>query len=954
MKREYAKTSGWCVVVGGMALSGCAGPAERGQVEANVAEEASALNGTIQKLVRPFPPGGSPSNVALLTDGRVLCGGPETSNSWYTLKPDSAGSYVNGSWNQVASSHLGHEFNPAFVLRDGKYFLCGGEYVSDPTERRLHASDQDRARCEIYDPVNDSWQTVTDMPQTVADSPAAELSDGTVLGLSHASLNSYVFSTATSPNWTQKASYPDKTVGTEGGCVLLGDASVFCGMRRFARYTPASNGWSITAAPCGQEFDEFSSSTHDEIGPILLLPNGNVFVLGGNANNGFYNVALNQWFLAATTPAPYNHGDAPSAVEVNGDVLSVVTTDADGEGQPNSDNDPSGPNGQVALYEYGIVSDTWTNVPLPSGVSLGSGNRTRLLNLPRPGAATAQILVAPGMGDGTMLVYNTSASTTLTGDKSTLQSITGPVNGFYTLTGLQLNGLSNGSDLGDDSKSATNYPIVSLTSNSSGRIFFARSSAFSQMAPTRTKTASSSCSFTLPDGLPNGTYQVRVSANGVQSSNSLALTVSETHIASLTGPVIGTLGTNVTWQVNLSNPAPAGGTLVTLASSAGGVAKPPSSIRINAGSSSGTFPLTVGGIGVANVTASTGGSFRPSLRTFGWNIDNLTGPDILYDQGGPVSWTLTLSQPAPAGDAVVNVFIDSNVATVPSTVRVPAGSSSVSFDVNLGSVEGVTLVHATAIATGFSHAIAAPIQLPIGDSMTFFKCSDEFSSCAIGGVPRYMAFGADGKFNFASTNGNVACDRSTFGDPDEGAFKACYYSAYTLLGSENSQLFLSSRKNVAYGAGNQFNYKDLSGSFTCDNATFGDPNVGASKSCYIGPADYEFTVTEGNSFNVNANSPVAFGTNGRFAFKIKSGTVSCDTATFGDPNVGAGKACYVFTAPLRADEGQSFSTSGLTATYYGSGGNDNFLRSGATSGTCSNGFFGGDPDVTHQKHCYGL
>lgn len=945
MKHAYARRSGWWVMA--FALGACAGPAEEAG-SADVQQETFALDGSLQKLVHGYPPGGSPGSMVLLSDGRVLASGPETSNSWYTLTPDLNGSYVNGHWDQVASSHLGHLFGPSFVLRDGRYFICGGEYVSDDTERKLHASDQDRARCELFDPVQNSWFTVADMPQTVADSPAAELSDGTVLNLSHASQNSYLFNSSTN-TWTQKASYPSQTVNTEGSCVLLGDASVFCGMRRFVRYSPASDLWSLTASTPGSEFDQFSSTTHDEIGPLLLLPSGNVFVLGGNANNGFFDPAHNQWFSAASTPAPYNHGDAPSAVEVNGDVLSVVTTDAEGEGQPNDD-DPSGPNGKVALYEYQVAKDTWSNVPLPSGVSLGSGNRERLLNLPRPGSTTAQILVSTGMSDGTMLVYNSGATPTT--EKPTLQKIAGPVNGVFTLTGTELNGLTNGSDLGDDTKSSTNYPIVSLTSNSTGQIFFARSFAFSQMAPTR-GTTPETCSFTLPDGLPNATYQVRVSANGVPSSNSLPLVVSETHIQSVTGPLTGTPGTNVTWQVNLSNAAPAGGTLVTLASSAAGVATVPSGIRVAAGSSAASVTVAVKGIGVANITASVAGSFRPLLRTFGWNINDLSGPNILYDGTSP-SWTLTLSQQAPPGGASVNVFIDSNVAIVPSTVTVPAGAKSTTFTVSQGPGEGVTLVHATAIATGFSHAIAAPIQLPIGDTMTFFKCSDEFSTCAIGGGPRYMAFGIDDKFNFASTSGTVACDTSTFGDPDTGAFKACYYSAYTLLGSESSTLSVPTRTNVAYGVGSKFNYKDITGSFTCDNATFGDPAVGAGKACYAGPADYEFVTTEGGSFTVNANTPIAYGGSGRFTFKVKSGTVNCDNTTFGDPAVGAGKACYRFNAPFRANEGQAFSTSGLTFTYYGSGANDDFLRSSAISGTCSNDFFGGDPDVTHTKHCYGL
>src|SRR5436190_1410379 len=82
-----------------------------------------------------FPPGsptpaGGPSNMALLMDGRVLFSGIETSTSWWTLKPASDGGYANGTFTAVGSSAVGRIFNPSFVLRDGKYWECGGEFLS--------------------------------------------------------------------------------------------------------------------------------------------------------------------------------------------------------------------------------------------------------------------------------------------------------------------------------------------------------------------------------------------------------------------------------------------------------------------------------------------------------------------------------------------------------------------------------------------------------------------------------------------------------------------------------------------------------------------------------------------------------------------------------------------------------------------------------------------------------
>jgi hypothetical protein len=80
-----------------------------------------------------------------------------------------------------------------------------------------------------------------------------------------------------------------------------------------------------------------------------------------------------------------------------------------------------------------------------------------------------------------------------------------------------------------------------------------------------------------------------------------------------------------------------------------------------------------------------------------------------------------------------------------------------------------------------------------------------------------------------------------------------------------------------------------------------------------------------------------------------SGSVSCDNGTFGDPVSGVTKACYRVTEPYITDEFNSFSTSGLTDTLYGTGTNDNFIRSIATSGSCTNTFSGGDPDPTRTS-----
>jgi len=72
----------------------------------------------------------------LLTDGTVMVQGDAVANTgatesaWYKLTPDAFGSYVHGSWSQLASlpsGYVPYAFASA-VLADGRVVIVGGEY----------------------------------------------------------------------------------------------------------------------------------------------------------------------------------------------------------------------------------------------------------------------------------------------------------------------------------------------------------------------------------------------------------------------------------------------------------------------------------------------------------------------------------------------------------------------------------------------------------------------------------------------------------------------------------------------------------------------------------------------------------------------------------------------------------------------------------------------------------
>ena len=169
----------------------------------------------------------------LLTDGRVLASGPEGATDWYRFTPDAFGSYENGTWAPAATAPVGRIFHPSFVLRDGRYWSGGGEYVTATT----------RAANEVYDPVADAWSSLPDMPEDMADTPAAILGDGRLLVLSHrwASTNTYVLTFGSVPTWSLTAPWSYAIGDQESTSTTLQDGSaLLAGLHLFALYVPST------------------------------------------------------------------------------------------------------------------------------------------------------------------------------------------------------------------------------------------------------------------------------------------------------------------------------------------------------------------------------------------------------------------------------------------------------------------------------------------------------------------------------------------------------------------------------------------------------------------------------------------------------------------------------------------------------------------------------------------
>jgi hypothetical protein len=94
-----------------------------------------------------------PGAPILLTDGTVLVQ-DHGCHDWWKLTPDNTGSYLNGSWAQIAL--LPSDYSPLYhstaVLPDGRVIIEGGEYNLLPPRWTNKGA--------LYDPVADTWTPV--------------------------------------------------------------------------------------------------------------------------------------------------------------------------------------------------------------------------------------------------------------------------------------------------------------------------------------------------------------------------------------------------------------------------------------------------------------------------------------------------------------------------------------------------------------------------------------------------------------------------------------------------------------------------------------------------------------------------------------------------------------------------------------------------------------------------
>jgi hypothetical protein len=168
-------------------------------------------------------------------------------------------------------------------------------------------------------------------------------------------------------------------------------------------------------------------------------------------------------------------------------------------------------------------------------------------------------------------------------------------------------------------------------------------------------------------------------------------------------------GNNATGRVTLSGAAPSGGAVVTLTKtfadgSPGTVPITiPASVTVPAGQSTASFPIGTSSV-TETVTVTVHGAFNGSTALQHFVLFPLLSTlqfEGTVPGGQPATGTVFLSSGAPGGGLVVSLSsLNTSRVTVPPSVTVPAGQTSVNFTANTSPVTQFTGVEVRATAAG--------------------------------------------------------------------------------------------------------------------------------------------------------------------------------------------------------------------------------------------------------------
>ena len=276
---------------------------------------------------------------------------------------------------------------------------------------------------------------------------------------------------------------------------------------------------------------------------------------------------------------------------------------------------------------------------------------------------------------------------------------------------------------------------------------------------------SSSTTFNLVTNTVTATTSVVVSATANGGSKNATLTVTSAVTLSAfkfsPGTVIG--GLSSTGTVTLSGAAPVD-TVVLLAVKSGGsaVKSIPSSVTVLAGSTSGTFTLVtneVTAITNVSVAANVNGTTKTAGLTVTGNVPTaffLTPANVVG--GGSSTGKVTFGIPVTSDTTLTLQILSgaSAIASMPSSVVVPQGASSITWTIMTNPVAVSTPVQIKASANGGSSQATLTVNPNSPTQVTFTPSSVVGGASSVGKVTFTRALLSDTVVTLSIVSGNSA------------------------------------------------------------------------------------------------------------------------------------------------------------------------------------------------------
>ncbi len=437
----------------------------------------------------------------LLTDGSVMVHREDPNDGysqWYKLTPDINGSYVNGTWSQLASlsSNYGPLFFASAVLADGKVIIEGGEQNFSQYVWTTQGA--------FYDPVANTWTSVNPPSgwSTIGDASGIVLFNKTFM-LANCCTRQQALFDESNMTWTETGTGKYDS-NDEEGWVLLPNGKVLAvdaytdvndpSGTNSELYDPTTGSWSTAGSTVAQLWDPHGSY---EEGPGVLRPDGTVFWTGANGqgagHTSVYHLNTQTWIPGPDFPGNLDVADGPAALLPDGNVLISASP---------------------GIYQNGTEFFEWngsslSQVPATPNSPNNSSWYGRMLVLP-----TGQVLYTDGSAE--VEIY-TSPGTPYPGiaPSAVITTAVIPRGSTIVLSGNKFNGASQANFYGDDAQAASNYPIVRITNASTGHIFYCRTHDHSTMAvgyngPTYTHVD-------IPSNMETGASYLEVVVNGIPS-----------------------------------------------------------------------------------------------------------------------------------------------------------------------------------------------------------------------------------------------------------------------------------------------------------------------------------------------------------------------------------------------------------------------------------------------------